>query len=96
MSEEKKVLNLQELEDVAGGNGIADVAGVVKERLSSGLSIPASERENMAAVCGKNTVKIEARTVTAYCSKCGKDTMFYVGSGARGKCSVCGTERTDL
>ena len=96
MTEKKKALDLQELENVAGGNSVTDIAGVVKERLTSELNIPASAKENMAAVCGSNTVKAAGRTVTAYCPKCGKNTLFYVGSGARGQCSVCGTVRTDL
>ena len=94
MSEKKKALDLQELENVAGGRGLSDAVNTVKDKLGSEAGLPASAKENMAAVCGANTVK--AATVTAYCSKCGKNTPFYVGSGARGKCSICGTVRTDL
>ena len=96
MSEEKKALDVKELEGVAGGSGVSEIVGVVKNQLRPALDATAAVKENMAAVCGANTVKAEERTATAYCSKCGKNTLFYLGSGARGKCSICGTVRTDL
>ncbi|MBR2561317.1 MAG: hypothetical protein IKE31_04110 [Eubacterium sp.] len=101
--EEQRKINLEELDAIAGGTALTDIADKIKDRIKPGAGSLASAKENMAAVCGMGTVKAaklastnNGRTIEAYCPSCKKNTLFYLGSGAQAECSECGEVRLDM